>query len=493
MREFLKKLKIDYLLVNSTNEYLVEYSSLKENARYTLTSFSGSTGDALITENKIYLFVDGRYHVQAEQEVCKAITLIKLELGQSQDEEIRKIIDPNKTLGIVSKKVSQARLEAFNGCNIKLLDKDPINNFTESHTDKIYKVAAKPKEYKPKSPVYVSNLEEVSYLTGYRDFTKDFSAKIWSKLIINGDELILFTDNKSCENYLKQFTGELVVDKNYINAYDYALIKNPVHKNSEIKILKSIKTEEEIEEYKDAFSKTDKAMMGIRDYINKNENLSEYTIAARIKEEFALTGAKSLSFKSIVAINQNSAMAHYSQNSKKIKLKDGDLILIDCGAYYANGLATDITRVFIKGEPSELQKEVYTTVLKAFLNAFKSDANTGYELDRIAHTVLDNKIEGFSMGHGLGHGIGINVHEAPPALNKTEIAKQPFIDNMCYTIEPGLYNPEFFGVRLENSCYRKDGKNYSFAKMGYEGKLINYDLLTKEEKEWLKDFEILWK
>ena len=62
---------------------------------------------------------------------------------------------------------------------------------------------------------------------------------------------------------------------------------------------------------------------------------------------------------------------------------------------------------------------------------------------------------------------------------------------MCFTIEPGLYNPEYFGVRLENSCYMKDGKIHSFVKMGYEGKLINYEMLTEQEKEWLKDFEIL--
>ena len=83
MRELLKKLKIDYLLVNSTNEYLVEYSELSENARYKLTGFSGSTGDALITPDKIYLFVDGRYHIQAEQEAKMGITVVKLQLGQS--------------------------------------------------------------------------------------------------------------------------------------------------------------------------------------------------------------------------------------------------------------------------------------------------------------------------------------------------------------------------------------------------------------------------
>ena len=120
MKNLLKKLKIDYLLVNSTNEYLVEYSDLSENARHTLTGFTGSVGDALVTKEHIYLFVDGRYHIQAEQEIFPHITLVKLQLGQKQDEEIRNLIDKNKTLGIVAKKVSQARLESFKGYKIKL-------------------------------------------------------------------------------------------------------------------------------------------------------------------------------------------------------------------------------------------------------------------------------------------------------------------------------------------------------------------------------------
>lgn len=491
MRELLKKLKIDYLLVNSTNEYLVEYSELSENARYKLTGFSGSTGDALITEDKIYLIVDGRYHIQAEQEIKKGITLIKLGLGETQDEEIRKIIDKEKVLGIVAKKVSQARLESFKGFKTKLLENDPINSFTEPHCDKYYKINAKLRKFKTKDTVLVTNLEEVSYLTGYRDFSKDYSSKIWAKLLIKDGDYILFTDNKACEDYLKQYQGKIIVDKNTISAYDYSLIKNPEHKVSKIKKLKSIKTQSELKFYKKAFEQTDKAIMGIRNYINSKNNLSEYAISARLKEEFALAGAKCLSFKSIVAINQNSALAHYSKCSKNIKLKDGDLVLIDCGAYFEDGLATDITRVFVKGEPTELQKEVYTLVLKAFLKAFKAENKTGYQLNNLAHRVLDNKIDGFTFSHGLGHGIGINVHEAPPALNNSKTAKLPFEDGMCFTIEPGLYNPEHFGVRLENSCYKKGGKTYSFAKMGYEGKLINYDMLTKQEKEWLKEFKIL--
>ncbi len=489
MRELLKKIKIDYLLVNSTNEYLVEYSELSENARYTLTGFSGSTGDALVTKDKIYLFVDGRYHEQADKEVKSGVEVVKLQLGQKQDEEIRKLINPKKTLGIVAKKVSQARLEGFKGYKIKLLSEDPINNFTEEHSSDYNKVFA-PKDYSPEKITFISNLEEVSYLTGYRDFSKDYSSKIWAKMVVNGD-MVLFTDNQACENYLKNFKGELVVDKNLINAYDYSLIKKPVHKLSEIKDLKAVKSEEEIEAYKKAFKATDKALLAVRNYIETEENLSEYDIETKLREEFKKNGAKSLSFKPIVAIDKHSALPHYSKSSKRVKLKEGSLVLIDCGAYFESGLATDITRVFVKGEPSERQKQVYTKVSQAFLHAYHSDFKTGFELDCLAHEVLDNSIKNFSFSHGLGHGIGINVHEAPPALNQAEIAKTEFRDGMCYTIEPGLYNPKQFGVRLENSCYRENGKNVSFTKMGFERKLINKKMLSKQEKEWLKGFKLL--
>lgn len=491
MNKLLNELDVDYLLVSSTNKYLVEYPELSENARYTLTGFSGSTGDALITFDKIFLFVDGRYHIQADFEAKPNITVVKLLIGQKQDDEIKKLIDRNKILGVISTKISQSRLENFKDYKIKLIDTDPINNHTESHPTEYYQ-SFEPKEYFPNA-TFITNLEEVSYLTGLRDFSKNNTSKIWAKLYINKDKRILFSDDKKCDEFLSSFNGNLVVDKNSINAHDYALIKNPAHEESYIKLLKSIKTNDELEAYKNAFGRTDKALMGIRDFIESNDNLSEYDISEQLHQEFLKYGAKSLSFNSIVAINKNSAQAHYSKSSKDIILKEGDLVLIDCGAYYESGLATDITRVFVKGKPNELQKKVYTTVLKSFLNCFyvNKENITGYELDTFAHKLLDNKIDGFTFNHGLGHGIGINVHEAPPNLSQNEIAKTEIKDGMCFTIEPGLYNPKHFGIRLENSCYKKDGKIYSFVKMGYEGKLIDKSMLTEHEQNLLNNFIIL--
>ena len=141
-----------------------------------------------------------------------------------------------------------------------------------------------------------------------------------------------------------------------------------------------------------------------------------------------------------------------------------------------------------------MQRRVYTTVVKGFLNAFnfKPDSGTtGFQIDELVRNIFaENPIEGFVFNHGLGHGIGINVHEAPPNLSCGEIAKSEIKENMCFTIEPGLYNKEHFGVRLENSCYLKDGKINSFTNMCYEKKLIDFDLLSDCEKEWLAEFEV---
>lgn len=292
----------------------------------------------------------------------------------------------------------------------------------------------------------------------------------------------------------------IYVDKTSINAYDYALLGNKAAnlKKNYIKEMKSVKTKEEIEHYKKCFERTDKALVETREFIEQNNNLSEYDIAKNLEQNFYKFGAKSLSFKSIVAKDKNSALAHYSKNSKTEILEDCSLILIDCGAYYEGGYATDITRVFVKGEPSKLQKKVYTTVLKGFLKAFNKKINpktTGFSLDKAARKILDeNKPAGFEFSHSLGHGIGISVHESPPSLAFSPTAKTPLKPNMCFTIEPGLYNPKHFGVRLENSCYleQSNGKLIikSFSNMCFEKKLIDFDLLTYTEKKQLKNFEL---
>lgn len=499
IREFMKEQGINYLLVNSTNKYLVEYAPLEENSRYFLTDFSGSTGDVLVTPEDIFLFVDGRYHIQADLEVNHdVVTVVKLQTGQIFLDELVKKIPENETLGIFSKKNSQKRVEYLveKGLNLKFFADDPLDKNTVYDNSNIVAVEGVSVEEKIKDlnfdgAVLITNLEEVSYLFNLRDFSKNYSSKICGKAVIINDRARLLED---IDDFVESYKGNIYVDKSTINAYDFALLgdKAKILDDSPIKLMKSVKTDDEIAHYKDAFKRTDLAVKAIRDFIENNDNISEYDIAEQLEKEFKRFGAKSLSFKSIVAKDKNSALAHYSKCSKDEVLKDGSLVLIDCGAYYEQGLATDITRVFVKGEPSELQKRVYTTVLKMFLNAYNSDFKTGYEIDALARKIYsENEIEGFVFNHGLGHGIGVSVHEYPPNLSKNEMAKVEIKDNMCFTIEPGLYNENHFGIRLENSCYMKDGKINSFVQMNYEKKLIDFSMLNEQEKEWLKEFEVI--
>lgn len=536
IRQFLKDNKIDYLLVNSTNEFLVEYPELEENARYFLTGFTGSTGDALISQSDIFLFVDGRYHEQADLEVDKKlVTVVKMKPKDTFAGSIAKKVKANKTFALVGAKNSQGRLEIFETklgkkkIKIKVLDFDPVmgdkmqksreykcekidTKITGMSSDEKFKLISK--NLKKDEAILITSLEEISYLCNLRDFSQNYSSQVKGiKCILEKSVAVLFADyqipdvgkyfrtEKDFEDYIKNSKVKtFFVDKTAINAYDYSLVKEKAQplKQNWIKEMKSVKTNEEIEHLKACFERADKALLATRAFIETNYNISEYDITKNLEENFYKFGAKSLSFKSIVAKDKNAALAHYSKSSKTEILEEGSLVLIDCGAYYEGGYATDATRVFIKGKPSALQKKIYTLVLKGFLAAFNkkvSPKTTGLALDKTARKVLDELAPaGFKFSHSLGHGIGINVHEAPPRLSYSPLAKTPIVENMCFTIEPGLYHSKKFGVRLENSCYLDTEQDKlmikSFSNMCFEEKLIDYNLLSAKEKKQLKSFEV---
>jgi len=523
-KELLKNLGVDYLLVNSTNKYLLEYVPIAENSSNKVTDFTGDVGDTLISsDGKIYLFVDSRFHIQADLEVDKTkINVVKYVLGQKQDDEICLRVKPNSTIGVVASKVSQLRYEYLKALldtinvSIKSLDSDFFDSveLIKSQKFEFLPISLSGKSFEEKIDeighnILITNSEELSYVCNIRSFENNYSVKVDGKLLILKDVAILFTDYlcdsnltniqikplNQFDSFISEQDDSISFDKSTITAKDYSLIKNPVYLKSPVKQIKSIKNETEINHMKYAFEMTDKAVMATRDFIENNDGLSEYDIATKLEENFREFVAKSLSFSSIVAINENSALAHYNKSAKDKILNDGDLVLIDCGAYYEGGLATDMTRVFVKGTPSELQRKVYTTVLKVFLNCFNllvSEDMSGFDIDSLAHDTFDKcKIDGFEFSHGLGHGVGVCVHESPPNLSKNEIAKTTLVNNMVFTIEPGLYSEKYFGVRLENTCYLDNGVITSLAKMCYEKKLIDYSLLNEYEIGWLDNFQVI--
>lgn len=523
---------LKYFLVNTTNEFLVEYNTLEENTLYKITGFSGSTGNAIVTFDKIYLFVDGRYHIQADMEVDhNKVSVVKISAQSKFMEELLNIVPSKSEIGVFAKKHSVRGVNNLaKNYKIKLIKNDPYDSdsyvsprvenividekYTGMTTEEKVAEVVEIIDLQSDEIFYVSDLDNVSYLFNMRNYFIPYSAKIRGKALVTKTGARLFTPDKfaELEDLLKHTNNTVIVDNSSINCYDLMLLEDAgtkildIEKNP-IQYMKSVKTKEELESLKDAFNRTDKAVSAVRDYIYNSENISEYDIEQKLREEFKKQGATGLSFKPIIAKDKNSALAHYSKSSKNEIINDGSLVLIDCGAYFDGGLATDITRVFVKGEPTKLHKKIYTCVLKAFLNAFNyykthkcchcGEENhehhniTGYDIDGSVREFFEKmELEGFIFNHGLGHGIGINVHEYPPSLSNGEMAKVPIIDGECFSIEPGLYKEGEFGVRLENSCYFEDGDIHSFVHMNYEKKLINFDMLNEQEKEWLKKFEV---
>ena len=216
-----------------------------------------------------------------------------------------------------------------------------------------------------------------------------------------------------------------------------------------------------------------------------------------VEKEYLAQGANQLSFKTILAAGANSSIIHYSHPSNKVKIKDGDFVLLDCGGHFEGGYSTDITRTFVKGKATALQKKVYTTVMKMFLNAYHhriTPRTTGFTLDKIARKIhAQSGLKDFNFNHGLGHGVGINVHENPPTISCGPSGKRILKENMVFTIEPGLYKAGFGGVRLENTVYltKVNGelKIQSFSHVPFQEEAIDYNILNEQEKKWLKDWQ----
>ena len=192
IRNFMVENGLCYLLVNSTNEFLVEYNTLEENSRYKLTGFSGSTGEALVTPDKIYLFVDGRYHIQADNEVDhEKVTVVKLQTGQKYLDELVNLIPENEILGIFAKKNSQKKYEILSQKRqIKLLKFDPA---------KIYQIM------KIKMSKLISNIPVCLLMKKYQKFHQNylkmklFMLLIWTRFHIYS----------ICEIFLKNFQQKL--------------------------------------------------------------------------------------------------------------------------------------------------------------------------------------------------------------------------------------------------------------------------------------------
>ena len=210
-----------------------------------------------------------------------------------------------------------------------------------------------------------------------------------------------------------------------------------------LRIEKSIK---EISLMRKAANISDMAMKVAIDSIE--EGITESEIAAKLEYEMRKLGSQGAAFDTIVASGPNSALPHATTSTRKIK--NNEIVLLDLGACY-EGYCNDMTRTVFLGTPSNKDKEFYDTVLKAKQKAESSFelGMLGKKLDEISRTIIKDDLHREFI-HSLGHGVGIEVHESP-AIGPT--SEDSLNIGTVFTIEPGVYEFNYGGVRLEDTYY----------------------------------------
>ena len=211
-----------------------------------------------------------------------------------------------------------------------------------------------------------------------------------------------------------------------------------------VESLRQLKSENEVKKIKQATRIAVQAFRFIRDYLKPG--IKEIEIAGELERFIRYHGASGASFNIIVASGPNSAFAHHITSERK--LKENEPVLVDFGVDYRH-YKSDLTRVFFLGKINVLAGKVYQIVRQAQKLAIKAikPGKTCGEIDGIARGYIESKGYGGFFGHGLGHGVGLEVHEEPRIGRNQNTRLEP---GMVFTVEPAIYLPKKFGIRLED-------------------------------------------
>lgn len=217
--------------------------------------------------------------------------------------------------------------------------------------------------------------------------------------------------------------------------------------DSAIDTLRRIKTEDEKKKILRAQAIAEKAFDRILDFIKIG--VTEREIALELDFFMLKNGAECVSFETIAVSGKNSSMPHGVPSNKRIE--KGDFITMDFGAV-VDGYHSDMTRTVAVGEISSKQADVYETVLSAQLKSLErlKAGVSCVEADAAARNIIRNAGYGAYFGHGTGHGVGIEIHEAPRLSPKSSAI---LCAGDVVTVEPGIYLPDEFGVRIEDMAF----------------------------------------
>ncbi len=539
LREILKREKIDGYIIPKNDEFFNEYVPSHNDRLNFISNFSGSYGFALILKKKSYLFVDGRYTLQAENQSGRFFKIITIPNKMPSDFLKRKKI----IIGFDPKLFTEKFLSAvfkLNQCKLKpltynLIDKIwkrkikkkkskffilPKESISEKYQSKIRKVANFLKQ-KKSDFLFLTASENNAWLLNVRGYDAKYTPLPFSYMLIDKNKNIKFfcdlkkttssfrkkfrkiefVDMKNCEKVLSKIhKRKFIIDKNSCSYFfEKIILKNNkiLNLDDPVYFLKAIKGKKEIENIKKAHIYDGVALTKYLFWVKKNfykKNITEISASQTLlKFRKKNKKFKSLSFPTISGSGPNGAIIHYKATKKtNRKLKKGDIYLVDSGGQYEFG-TTDVTRTISLENSNKRIKDIFTRVLKGHIAVanFKLKKNTsGSSIDGKARKYL--RQIGLNYAHGTGHGVGyfLNVHEGPHAITKKN--KINFQEGMIVSNEPGYYEKNRFGIRIENLIYVKNSKKkISFENLTMapiEKDLILQDSLNKNQKKWLNDY-----
>ena len=538
LKKLINNYNLDGYIVPKNDEFFGEYISEGKDRLKFISNFSGSYGFALITKKKNYLFVDGRYTLQAKIQSGTLFKIITIP-GKFPSDIIKKKLK----IGFDPKIHTQKSLNIFfnknkfqlNPINNNLVDKIWIRKKSNNHNKfNILPKKAVGKNYKLKIKKlisilnqkkvdfhFVSAAENVAWILNIRGKDSNFTPIPNSYLTISSEGKInLFCDLKKINNsFKKKFTGIRITDIRKISLFLSVIrnkkilidtstcsifFENILTKNNKITkfldpiySLKSVKSKIEIKNT-------------IKSHIHDGAALTKFLIwlkASYIKENVTEISAqekllkfrkknknfKFLSFPTISSSGPNGAIIHYQATKKSNrKLRKGDIYLVDSGGQYNFG-TTDVTRTITLDNKNKRIKDIFTRVLKGHIAVatYKLQQNTcGSQIDKVARKSL--KEINLDYAHGTGHGVGyfLNVHEGPHAISKNN--KINFREGMIVSNEPGYYEKGKFGIRIENLIRIKKNKNgFLFDDLTMapiDKSLINKKIMEQKEINWLNKY-----
>ena len=582
LRAIMKREGIDYYYIPTADfhesEYVVEYFK----ARKFITGFTGSAGVAVIGQEEAWLWTDGRYFIQAANQI-EGSGFGLMNMGQEGVPTVMQYLgeklQEGQCIGFDARVVNTndakefAKIAAKKHGSLKtdndLLDevwtdrpalvhqpadvlKDEFNG--EATASKLARVREQMEKEEAQYHI-ISTLDDIAWILNVRGNDIPHVPVVLSFLVIGKEDAMWFVEENALSDAVKEMAAEcgitirpyedvyayaatipenstVLLDKRKVNYRITNALSETVHivsKANPSQLMKAIKNEIELENTRKAHLLDGIAVTKFMYWLKKNVgkipmdevSVSDYLQSLREQME----GYRDISFDTIAGYNANAAMMHYkAEPDTAAKLEPQGMLLVDSGGHYDTG-TTDITRTFVLGPISDIQKKHFTMVVKSNLNLanvkFLYGCN-GISLDVICREPIWK--ENLDYQCGTGHGVGylLNVHEGP---NSFRWQYRPGFDNpfeagMITTDEPGIYLQDQYGIRTENEliCFKGEKNQYGqfmgfenityvpidldgidkqylnaedvkqlndYHKMVYE-KISPY--MTPEENEWLKEY-----